>query len=111
MERKRCLVKGKQINNTSNDAKDVYYASKYFIQISEVLEKDAHICTEFPLLIDYYYKNVTVNNFSAKMVPLQRKIENTKNQYKTIAGKNYSKGVASLYGTFVEEILGDAAEA
>lgn len=57
VERKRILDKGKRINNNSNDAKDVYYASKYFIKRNEVLEKDEMICKELPLLIDHFNKN------------------------------------------------------
>ena len=45
--------------------------------------------------------------FSEKMVPLFRKIENTKSQYEKLTSKNYSKGLTSMYGTYVDEIIGD----
>lgn len=110
VERKRCLATAKEINNTSNDAKDVYYASKYFIQLSQVQDRDKAICSELPLMIEHFYKNLTVNSFSSKMVPLLKAIEDTENQYKRIVDKNYTKSVASLYSSFVEEIIGDHAE-
>lgn len=45
------------------------------------------------------------------MVPLWNKIEDCEACYNRLGKKNYSKGLATLYSGFVEEIIGDHAEA
>ena len=107
VEKRRCLTKAKSLNQTSNDAQDVYYASQYFIKVTNVLNADAQVCHEFPLIIDYFFKNVTINAFSTRMVPMMQKIESVQKQYDGILKKNYTKEITAFYSSYSDDILGD----